>query len=95
MADRQDSLKTFDPEEATKIIEDFKKPETKYVQGFIGFSVVQNFVVLEMQTERELFRGDRSEHEPSGVFLVFPRHQFLQFVKEKFDLRDKPDKQGG
>lgn len=92
MANSPNPLKTFDPEEATKIIKQFKGPETKHVQGSIDFSVDQNFVVLEIKADKELFRGDSSsDHLPSGIFLLFPKHELLQFLKETFDLRAKPE----
>lgn len=89
MTESRNSLKTFSSEDVDKIIEGFKRPDIKYVKGAINFEESGSFAILSVETDKELFRGDDSDHQPSGIFLLFPKYDLIQLVKDVFDLRDK------
>lgn len=89
MAVTKKSLRTFDPDDARKIIEKFKQPNVKHVNGSLHFVEVGTFVLVSFETDKEIFRGDDSNHTPSGIFLLLSRYDLVRLLKDIFDLRDK------
>ena len=91
MAETKNSVKTFDPEEAKKIIEKLEKEGLRHVTGEVVISRHGMFSSVAMLSEKGLVMGVRSEDQPQGLFLLLSTHDLIQFLKEAFDLREKPD----
>ena len=85
MADLKDSLKTFDPKEIERIIEQHKELGFREIWGDLSFSVGQTFAILRVESEG-LIEGEWPENQPPGFFLVFSRGELLDLVKRSFGL---------
>ena len=95
MTDVKKSLKTFDPKDIEKAIENLKKSEFKHVQGSVRFELSGSLGILIYEASEQdrdrLMKRDSDAPSPSGFFLLFPRHDLVQLLKTAFDLTEKSE----